>query len=101
MNSNIIYQCTRLDNPSDVLNCLRFSYDIENTDDIATLICNGTQHNLTKYNAGVQPILIIYDMLGEYVSLKEDDYIIQYSPTDFNIISIDEFNEQFKIIEND
>lgn len=98
---NKLMQCYAIDNHDNILNCLQFSYEDDNTDDIATLISNGTQHNLTKYNAGVQPVLIIYDMLGEYVVLYENDWIIQYSPTDFNIVHDDDFNEQFKLVEND
>lgn len=98
---NKIQQCYSIDSPENILNCIQFSYSVINTDDIATLIRNGTQHNLTKYNAGVQPVLIIYDMLGDYAVLKDYDYIVQYSPTDFNIITPHEFVQQFKLIEDD
>ena len=98
---NKLLQCINLDGSDNILNCINFTYTDDNTDDIALIISNGTQHNLTKYNAGIQPVLIIYDMLGEYVVLKEDDYIIQYSPTDFSIVQLHEFNEQFKLLNNE
>lgn len=98
---NKLLQCLNLDGSNNILNCINFTYTDENTDDIATLINNGTQHNLTKYNVSVQPVLIIYNMMGEYVVLYENDWIIQYSPTDFNIVNNDDFVEQFKLIDNE
>jgi len=101
MINNILKECHSLDDSTTILNCLQFSYDVEDTDDIALMIGNGTQHNLTKYNAGVQPTLIIYDMLGEYTALRENDWLIQHSETDFEILNDSDFNEQFELIENE
>lgn len=98
MTMNELMQCYPLDSPNDILSCLQFSYSIENTDDIGTLIKNGTQHNLTKYRAELAHSLIIYDMFGEYITLKESDWIIQFNPTDYVIISDNEFNDQFKLV---
>ena len=94
---NKLKQCYPIDSPEIELSCLQFSYTVKNTDDIATLIKNGTQHNLIKYNAEIAHSLIIYDMFGEYIQLKEDDWIVQHSPTDYAIYSNYDFEEQFKI----
>lgn len=95
---NKLQQCHQKDTPNNILNCIQFSYAIEDTSEIADLICNGTQHNLTKYNAGIQPTLILYSMLGEYVALFENNWIIQYDNTNFDIISDKDFNFQFTLI---
>ena len=50
---NKLLQCHKLDNPSDILNCINFTYEDENTDDIATLIANGTQHNISACLVGL------------------------------------------------
>jgi len=98
---NKLQQCHQKDTLNNILNCIQFSYAIEDTSEIADLICNGTQHNLTKYNAGIQHTLIIYSMLGEYVTLFENNWIIQYSPTDFDIVKDKDFDIQFKIIDDE
>ena len=95
---NKLKQCIPLDDTESELSCLQFSYLNQNTDDIGTLLKNGTQHNLTKYNAELASMLIVYDMFGEYITLKESDWIIQHSPTDYAIYSDSDFNEQFKLI---
>ena len=95
---NELKQCCPLDSPEQTLSCLQFSYLNQNTDDIATLLKNGTQHNLTKYRAELAHSLIIYDVFGEYIPLQESDWIVQYNTTDYMIYNDIEFNEQFKLI---
>jgi hypothetical protein len=95
---NKLKQCCPLDSLDLNLNCLQFTYTSQNTDDIGTLLKNGTQHNLTKYNAEIAHSLIIYDMFGEYIPLKESDWIVQHSPTDYCIYNDTDFNEQFKLL---
>ena len=98
MTMNELMQCHPIDDEDSILSCLQFSYTTENTDDIGTLLKNGTQHNLTKYNAELASMLIIYDMFGEYIQLQESDWIIQHSPTDYAVYTDSDFNEQFKLI---
>lgn len=95
---NELKQCCQIDSPEDELSCLQFSYLNQNTDDIATLLKNGTQHNLTKYRAELAHNLIVYDTFGEFIPLQESDWIVQHSPTDYMIYNDYDFNEQFKLL---
>ena len=96
--TNTIINCKPIDNPDRDLQCLQFSYDNDNTDDVASLLKNGTQHNLIKFRFGNDSVFTIYDMFGEFTNLNDGDWIVKYSDIDFEVVTDDDFKQQFKLM---
>ena len=66
-----------------------------------TLTPMGVVGNKYTVVQNIESLNFIYDMLGEYTALRENDWLIQHSETDFEILNDSNFNEQFELIENE